>query len=412
MPAALKKSGHLAMAVVLLVTALSASSCSGKDDARKQDSDQQASPGAGSLIKADPLPAVAPRLSEVTSLADRITYMSTSGIDDADDEVSGSVFVPKGDPPPGGWPMIAYGHRATGFLSQCAPSLSPTLMGESDTVAELVKAGYVVSVPDYQGLGSNTTYHPFLDSTTEGYNLIDSLSAIRKLVPDTALKWIAVGTGQGGQAAWAANELVDNHGMGLELVGAVSVSPTADVVGLADAAAAGTLTTEQKLTLVSVLAALASAYGDNFDLDKFRRGAASANWDDLLSCDADASDQRIKLAEQLGPDDLRPDSPDAVELLRGFLNKSTLPQGPTAAPMLVIFSGRDPVIPREWTDQALGRACAMGDVIQIQFRPDETAGDIDIANALGWMSDRVQGSAAPDDCGSTTGTGTQSQVGR
>ena len=210
-------------------------------------------PGAGSLNARDTLTDIDPRLAAVTSLAARITYTSTSGINDANYKVTAAVFAPKGQPPPGGWPMVALGHRATGIRSGCAPSLSPTLLGESAAVAELVKAGYVVSVPDYQGLGPNTTYHPFLDSTTEGYNLIDSMSAIRNLVPDTSDKWVAFGIGQGGQAAWAANELVENHGMGLSLVGAVSASPIADVEGLADAAAAGGLTTDQKLTLVSFL---------------------------------------------------------------------------------------------------------------------------------------------------------------
>ena len=55
--------------------------------------------------------------------------------------------------------------------------------------------------------------------------------------------------GQDGQAAWAANELVENHGMRLNLMGAVSASPIADIEGLADAAVAGALTTDQKLTV-------------------------------------------------------------------------------------------------------------------------------------------------------------------
>ena len=202
----------------------------------------------------------------MTSLAARIVYTSRSGITDSYYPVTGAVFVPKGDPPAGGWPMVAFGHRATGIRSQCAPSYSPTLLGESATVIELVKAGYVVTVPDYQGLGLDKTYHPFLDSTTEGYNLIDSIGAVRKLVPDTSRKWIAFGIGQGGQAAWAANELVENHGLSLNLLGAVSVSPIADIDGLADAAAAGALTTDQKLTLQAFLAALENTYGKDVSI--------------------------------------------------------------------------------------------------------------------------------------------------
>ena len=357
---------------------------------------------AGALDAADPLPALDPRLAAVTSLAMRITYTSTSGINDSDHKVTGAVFAPKGKPPPGGWPMVAFGHRATGIRSECAPSLSPTLMGDSAAVAELVTAGFVVAVPDYQGLGLNTMYHPFLDSTTEAYNLIDSMSAIRGVVPDTSDKWVAFGIGQGGQAAWAANELVANHRMGLNLIGAVSAAPLADITGLADAAAAGALTTDQKLTLVSFLAALKNIYGADVDLDKYRRGAAQEHWDALLACGTKSRDERRMLASQISADDLRPSSSDAVASLRGFLQKTALPQGPTGAPMLVIYGGRDPVVPRAWTDQALNRACKMGDVVQIEFQPDGGGDDVGMASALGWINDRVKAIPPRDDCESLT----------
>jgi pimeloyl-ACP methyl ester carboxylesterase len=368
-------------------------------------------PGAGSLNATDTLTHIDPQLAAVSSFAARITYTSTSGINGSNYKVTGAVFVPKGDPPPRGWPMVAFGHRATGIRSECAPSLSPTLLGESATVAGLVKAGYVVSVPDYEGLGLNTAHHPFLDSTTEAYNLIDSMSAIRKVVPDTTDRWVAFGIGQGGQAAWAANELVENHGMGLNLVGALSASPIADAEGLADAAAAGQLTTDQKLTLVSFLAALKETYGADVNLDDYRRGAAQQNWNALLACDAESSDERARLADQIRADDLRPRSADAVNNLRGFLHKTTLPQGPMSAPMLVIYGGPDPLIPPGWTENALNRACKMGDVIQIQFQPDKGGADVDLSSALGWINDRFKGTSAPNDCGSLTGADVSTRAG-
>ena len=135
----------------------------------------------------------------MTSLAERITYTSMSGVNDSATQVTAAVFVPKGDPPASGWPMVSFGHQATGIQPDCAPSLSPTLSGESAAIVELVEAGYVVAAPDYQGLGLKSTYHPFLDSTTEGYNLIDAMSAVRTAIRGTSDKWVAFGTGQGGQ---------------------------------------------------------------------------------------------------------------------------------------------------------------------------------------------------------------------
>ena len=131
----------------------------------------------GTVVARDKLQDIDPGLQSAAAVADRITYVSHSGIYDSVTHVSGTVFVPRGNPPPGGWPIVAFGHPTTGTLPDCAPSLSPTLLGASTTVAELLDAGFVVSVPDYQGLGTlgaNDRYHPYLDSTTVGKNLIDS----------------------------------------------------------------------------------------------------------------------------------------------------------------------------------------------------------------------------------------------
>ena len=36
--------------------------------------------------------------------------------------VTGWVAVPAGDPPAGGWPMLAYGHPTSGLDDDCSPS--------------------------------------------------------------------------------------------------------------------------------------------------------------------------------------------------------------------------------------------------------------------------------------------------
>jgi alpha-beta hydrolase superfamily lysophospholipase len=353
--------------------------------------------GPGTLNDATTLPNLDSRLQVASSLAARITYTSTSGVDDSHPEVTAAVFVPRGVPPQGGWPIVAFGHPATGILHNCAPSQSPTLLDSSKTVAALLDAGYVVTVSDYQGLGLDKTYHPYLDSTTVGNNLIDSVFATRRLVPATSIQWVAMGIAQGGQAAWAADELAENAGRGLNLVGAVSVSPAADIAGLADRAAAGALTNDQKLTLQAYLAALKNEYPD-FNLDDYRRGIVRDKWDALLACQGPAAQERRQLADQITADDLRPDGPAAADTLRGFLQKTDLPQGPTAAPMLVLYGGPDPVIPPRWTDQAVDRACKMSDVIQIETRPQSEGADIDRTPAFDWIRNRFNGDPARDDC--------------
>jgi dienelactone hydrolase len=396
-----------ALMCVILVAALAAVGCG--RNAQSGPPSEVASPDekAGTIIAASTLLTLDQGLRSATALAERITYVSRSGIDDTWTHVTGSVFVPKGNPPPGGWPIVAFGHPTTGTSPDCAPSLSPTLLGASPTVEALVESGYVVAVPDYQGLGNpakDTSYYPYLDSTTAGYNLIDSVRAVRNLVPDTSDRWAALGTSEGGQAAWAANELVDSNGWPLKLVGSASLSPTADINGLADAAAAGELTTDQQLALQAFLAALKNEYGNEFNLDDYRRGIVQDKWDVLSACRGPTSEERAAVAHQITPDDLRPNGPNAVATLRGYLQKTSLPQGPTQAPMLVVYGGQDSLIPPAWTNRALNRACKMGDVIEIQLQADKGHDEIDPSTAFDWIGERFKDVPASNDCQSFTVT--------
>lgn len=253
--------------------------------------------------------------------------------------------MPKGAAPPDGFPIVALGRPVTGTGRGCTSS-STAVVDPSPTVEALLQASYVVVVPDYLGLGrpsdGEASFHPFLDSATDAENMIDAVRATRNAVPQASTSWVALGTGQGGQAAWAANEMADTYGWGLNLLGTASISPTADIEGLADAAAAGTLTTQQRLAYIAYL--------------------------------------------------------DATATLRGYLRKTNLPQAPTLAPMLVVFGTRDPLIPAEWTQRALDRACGMGDVIAIQKLPDDSPAVIDPTVALGWIAGRFAHTSAPNDC--------------
>ncbi len=355
----------------------------------------------GALSDATTLPTIDRRLRAATSLAARIEYTSTSGVTGGTEQVTGTVFVPPGKPPEGGWPIVAYAHATTGIEPECAPSLSPTLLKSSTVVTTLVKAGFVVTMPDYQGLGLDKTYHPYLDATTAGYNVIDAVRATRKLVPQASIRWVGLGLSQGGQATWAANELAANYNGGLALVGTVSLSPAADITGFADAAAAGQLTSEQAPAMPLILSWLKKAHPD-LNLDDYRRGIVADKWDTLLACSGPKAAERDKITSQITADDLRPSTPAAVDTLRGYLQKMSLPQGPAASPMLVIYGGKDNLVPSPWTDHALTSACGMGDVIDILTQPDKGHSDIDVSSAFGWINDRFKGVPAPNSCLSFT----------
>nr|WP_272939798.1 lipase family protein [Mycolicibacterium moriokaense] len=326
-----------------------------------------------------------------------MVYTSTSAITNSETSVTGTVFAPKGQAPPGGWPIVALGHATSGIEPDCAPSLSPTLLGLAPPVALLVQSGYVVTLTDFQGLGSDETYHPYLEPTTEGYNLIDAVRAARKVVPDASDRWVAAGFSQGGQAALAANELAATYGKGLTLLGSVSLAPPLDLTFIADTAAAGGLTKEQKLLYQAILAALKNEFPD-FNLDDYRHGMVRQRWDSLLHCDVIHANEREQVFDQITADDLRPSSPAATDALRSHLQKMSLPQHPATAPMMVVYGDSDPLLPIESTDDALAAACSMGDVIDIRKQPGKGHADLDITVALPWIADRFEEKPVTNSC--------------
>jgi hypothetical protein len=198
----------------------------------------------GTIVESEPLVGLDPDALAKVGGARKAVYRSVSAIDGQGTEVSGTFFVPKGDPPKDGWPVISFAHGATGLTPDCGPSQYPDLKGYASAVAAVVQAGFAVAFTDYQGLG-RPGVHPFLEPRTAGFNVIDAVRALRAQFPDVSTRWMALGGSQGGQASWAANEYARDYGADLNLVGSVATAPAADVSGLADAARLGTLSKDQ-----------------------------------------------------------------------------------------------------------------------------------------------------------------------
>lgn len=383
--------------VLAIAFAIAIAGC-GASAPQHQKSEPQQTDGPGAVIGTGDVREPEPVLSAGAGEVRAVTYVSKSGVTDAYTYVTATIYVPRGTPPQGGFPVVAYG-RAIGSPSpDCAFSPPAAKAAATAAIAGFLNAGYVVTVPDFQGLGTpsdgTSVYHPYLDSASAGYNLIDAVRATRKLVPQTSEIWFAIGEAQGGQGAWAVNELSDDYGHPT-LRGTVSISPTAEVDGLADAAATGTLTPDQLTMYLGYLQTLDKQFAGQFPLDDYRRGPAKDNWNLLLNCNPNEDAAREAVIAEISPDDLRPATPQALELLRGYLRKTTLPQGPAKQPMLVVFGDDDRLTPAAWTQRAIVRACAMGDVITVSQVPSPTLPDPAI---LDWMTTRAADGAVPNDC--------------
>ncbi|MGB9511905.1 MAG: hypothetical protein WBU20_09480, partial [Candidatus Acidiferrum sp.] len=157
---------------------------------------------AGSLIRSEQADgyALPPGI-----LVTRFLYHSQSSRDD-DVAVSGVVLVPDGDPPPQGWPIIAWAHGFLGIAHDCAPSLLENL-GEGSYFAMYAKLGYAVVVTDYAGLGTNFQ-SSYLNLRSNAFDVIAAVRAARRAIPQLGARWIAMGEGEGSVVAGAVTETV------------------------------------------------------------------------------------------------------------------------------------------------------------------------------------------------------------
>lgn len=160
--------------------------------------------------------------------------------------VSGYVLTPKGQPPQGGWPVLAWAHGTTGVADICAPSGFYPGGPEYDYHELVMQAldpwlarGYVVVATDYEGLGTPGG-HPYMDAASQLHAVVDSVRAAHRLLPgQLSADWLVMGHSQGGAAALE----VAAHGQAdapkLRLRGAIAAAPGGyDYAGIAEYALA------------------------------------------------------------------------------------------------------------------------------------------------------------------------------
>jgi hypothetical protein len=164
---------------------------------------------------------------------------------------------------------------------------------------------------------------------------------------------------------------------------------------MVDLAATGTLTPEQQGIMQWLEESLARRHAD-FNPNEYRSGELAARWSDLSNCSR--SSAREQALRHVSAFDFTPVSTAAADRLRALLQSMALPRTRLSAPLLVLYGGVDRFNAPEWIATGIRKACELGGPITISYQPNAGHGNVDTSSIRPFISDRVAGRPARDDC--------------
>jgi dienelactone hydrolase len=289
----------------------------------------------------------------------------------AKDAISGSVAVPRGKPPKGGWPVITWAHGTTGAADVCAPSRdfagTPNPTGESyinDDLNAWLQAGYAVLRTDYEGLGTPGR-HPYLIGTSEGRSVVDIVAAARQLDRRIGKRYLIAGHSQGGQGALFAAGLAGSWQPKLKLRGTVAFAPASHIL---DQTALLPL-----LTSPSVLTALATMIVDGASTQSSAINVNQILSDQVLAFYPLLQQQCLSRLGQ--PDELGGIPPSLLERSGADLSAinpvlaAMNPLVRSSAPIQIEQGDADTVVFKLYTDQLKGELDAAGNQVSYKTYP-------------------------------------------
>lgn len=199
---------------------------------------------AGSVVWWRAIGAGDPAGLPAASSSVRVIYRSTA-ITGAPNVESATVFTPAGAPPAGGWKIVAWNHVTTGGADVCAPSRATRLWPGTDRrnleferltrsgnlLSALLRRGYVVVRPDYEGIGTPGP-HPYLIGRSLARSAVDAVRATRELVPHTSHAYAVAGHSEGGIAALWTSHYTREYAPELDLKATLAATPPVDNAGL------------------------------------------------------------------------------------------------------------------------------------------------------------------------------------
>ena len=315
----------------------------------------------------------------------RLLYHSRSGSGD-DVATSGVVLFPEGEEPPaGGWPVIAWAHGWSGVARQCAPSLARNLQ-YGPFLSMYVQLGYAVVATDYAGLGTSFR-SAFADTPSNAWDVVYSIPAARRALPQLGSRWIAMGTGEGGMAVTGVAEL-EHQIHDPSYLGSILLSGLADLQDV-----------YEQLSSLSSKLPLFLAYGiktvyPQFEVNDILTDKALPLYEQIgQACSLTEGAQKTSTAAMLKP------TWKSNQFVQKYFSRNRLGLKPAGAPLLVISSETDPSILE--TTKIVARLCKQGDRVQFEKYPESDPGRVigdSVRDQIAWIQARFANGPLRTNC--------------
>ncbi|MBT0566230.1 lipase family protein [Williamsia sp. CHRR-6] len=166
-----------------------------------------------------------------------LRYSSTS-ITATPTTMTGSLALPRGPVPRGGWPLVVWSHMTVGAADRCAPSTArvgdPELvrMTTGDPiVARLLAAGFAVARPDFEGIGGPGR-HPYLIGRSLARSVIDMAVAVRGADRRIGRDVVLAGHSEGAVAALFAAAAPVEQWRGMRVRGVAAITPPTEMAAI------------------------------------------------------------------------------------------------------------------------------------------------------------------------------------
>lgn len=352
---------------------------------------------AGVLLRSQPLEPELMLTQAASGL--RILYTSKGHTDEVV-PVSGMVFLPRGEAPEGGWPVLAWAHGTTGIADRCAPSLNPASERDAAFLNHWLQTGYAIVATDYEGLGTPGP-QPYLHCASEAYSIIHSVQAARELALPLTREWVAMGQSQGGHGALCA---AAHAGLRAEELGFLGALATAPAIHFMERLSQGHPSTPDPfIGLTLMMARGFEAYSPSFSIEQVFSSRARAL---LQVVDRSCVQQVIEAGAELGltsGDSLKvlpfSEAPGVAEAAR---HQEIPLQGWSALPVYLAQGTGDRMVSPGEVVRFSEQLCEQGARLNLDLYPRAGHSGPMIQGLQAfeeWVAARFAGEVAPSHCG-------------